>query len=193
MENVPTVQKHVDGLAAQVASLEVALKTSVNETLPETLTPMEQAEHYALLSYALNSIIFAYLKSTGTETKSHPIMLELERIKASLAKIKRVQEGKEDKAEKRIDSDVAKRIITHSLGRRTVFKDEEDSSAKADAYLKRMAQESEDKIKAKENPVTLSDEDGDTAPTETSSKPPKESDKKRKKSKKASSSKKQKN
>lgn len=188
MENIPTVKKHVAGLAAQVAALQNTLQPTVHGVSPETLTPMERAEHYALLSYALNSTLFAYLKSTGVDTKSHPIMLELERIKSILAKIKRVQEGgssaTNDKPDRRVDTGVAQRIIKHSVGRKTVFKDGEKGSAvKADNYLSKLAKENEKRIEAQNNTVTVSD--GDEHEAETA-KP----DKKRKKSKKDSSAKK---
>lgn len=163
MENIPTVRKHVDNLATQVPALQALLDPIVHGVVPASLSPLDQAQHYALLAYALDSVIFACLKSTGADTKEHPIMIELERIKAALARIKRVEEGGEDKEEKRparIDKEAAERIIAHGTGRKprhTVF--DKDGKMNPDEYLHKMAVESEKAREAKANPVEISDDD----------------------------------
>ena len=61
--------------------------------VPRATCPPDQAQHYALLTYALDSVVFAQLKATGADLKGHPIMLELERVKALMDKIKRFEAG----------------------------------------------------------------------------------------------------
>lgn len=60
MENIPTVQKHVDNLEAQITNLSSLLEPLLLEDV-DLMTPIQQADHYAVLSYALNSIIFGMI------------------------------------------------------------------------------------------------------------------------------------
>lgn len=197
MENIPTVRKHVDNLAAQVPALQTLLDPIVHGVVPASLSPLEQAQHYALLAYALDSVIFAYLKSTGADTKEHPIMIELERIKVALGRIKRVEAGGEDKEESqrqpRIDKAAAERIIAHGTGRKprhTVF-DKDGKSVNPDEYLHKMAVESEKTREAKANPVEISDDnDNDDDGDDDNQKPEEEPVRKKSKSSKSKKSKK---
>ena len=200
MENVPTVQKHVDNLGAQISTLQKVLNPIIHGVVPETLTPLEQAQHYALLAYALDSIIFAHLKSTGTDHKGHPIMLELERIKASMAKIKRVQDGMSSEQDleskqhsnSKIDKEAAARFIKHAIGSQASNTAGSTNKPNPDEYLMKMAKATEKSLKAKENPIELSSDD-DSEPNQASAQPPaKDKTKKRRKEKDSSGSKKKK-
>lgn len=190
MENVPTVLTHVNNLNTQVSGLQKVLDPIIHGVVPDTLSPLEQAQHYALLAYALDSIVFAHLKSNGVEHKNHPIMIELERIKAIMAKIKRVQDGEapsERPDHLKIDKEAAARFIKHAIGSQVNTKKKFDS----DGYLEKMAKDSEEKLKAKANPIEVSD-DEESAKTKAQEPPLEDGDKKRKKKKKSLTLKKQK-
>lgn len=175
MENIPKVKQHADTLAYQVKNLESTLSPLIHSVNVDALSTYEQAEHYALLAYSLDSIIFAHLKNNGVETKGHPIMIELDRIKASMAKLKRVKDNKDGNApleprvnHSRVDKAAAKRIIQHTLGKpkHTIFADA-DNAGKPDPedYLQRMAAS----VHAKANPIELSDDDDDDDVVESES------------------------
>ncbi|KAF5092754.1 hypothetical protein D0Z03_002708 [Geotrichum reessii] len=176
MEKLPSVQKFSDNLTAQLAALKKNITPIVHGVIPESLAPLDQAQHYALLTYALDSIIFAQLKATGADLKGHPIMLELERVKTLMEKIKRFENGDlaepTPKSNSKIDKQAAARFIKHAIGGSNVIGNDTTSSTRnakskpdPDNYLQKMAKAAEASRRAKESPVEISDDET----TETSS------------------------
>lgn len=92
MENVEEVRDLALGLQDSVKELEVALLPLVGESLDELIKkcklPKEEAEFLTNYLYCTVSIVFAYLKALGVNTDGHPIMRELDRVKASMKKLK---------------------------------------------------------------------------------------------------------
>ncbi|KAF5093751.1 hypothetical protein D0Z00_003886 [Geotrichum galactomycetum] len=190
MEKLPSVQKFSDTLAGHLAALKKNIAPIVHGVVPESLAPLDQAQHYALLTYALDSIVFAQLKATGTDLKGHPIMLELERVKALMDKIKRFETGDLSepvpKSNSRIDKQAAARFIKHAIGGSNVIGNDTTPRAAArkpdpDSYLQKMAKAAEESKKAKASPVEISDNEPSSAKETTKSKkttkkasPPKE-------------------
>lgn len=95
MENVPALQKSVDKLGSDVKSLESQVNT-LFDVDADSLSPMEQAEYYAALTYSLDSIIFTYLKTIGADPKNHPITQELQRVKGLMMQIKKARGEKRE-------------------------------------------------------------------------------------------------
>lgn len=89
------------------------------------LDPLGRAKLCVAVGYAIDSVLFAYLKTRNVDTDSHVIMAELDRIKAYVAKVKEAmarkarQDGKstgaQDAQRRGVDRDAANRIIRHDL------------------------------------------------------------------------------
>lgn len=178
MEKLPSVQKFSDNLAGQLAALKKNIAPIVHGVVPESLAPLDQAQHYALLTYALDSVVFTQLKATGADLKGHPIMLELERVKALMDKIKRFEAGDLSdpvaKSNSRIDKQAAARFIKHAIGGSNVIGNDTTSrSAQAaskpdpDSYLQKMAKAAEKSKQAKASPVEISDDEPSSAKEST--------------------------
>lgn len=124
MENLQKVKKLVSDLQKNVSSTKAQIEPVLTSVTPESLQPLEQAKHYALLAYSLDSLIFSYLKATGEETANHPITNELERIKRIMGTITKAEKtGPRPKKStsapervSRIDSEAASRFIKHAIG-----------------------------------------------------------------------------
>lgn len=85
MESIEKVQQFLQSLDGSIDELENKLQPIITQSLQEVIAPIEdpieRIEVYNNYSYVLVSIIYAYLKSTGTDLTNHPIMKELERVK----------------------------------------------------------------------------------------------------------------
>lgn len=130
MENVPAVQELVEKLDSQVDDLEEQLELllsgpALSELALQHSDPGDQAKIYMLYAYALSSILFARLKSSGVDTSKHPIMADLERIKAYMAKVKQATTG-EHTHKKVVDQQAVNRIIKSAISQAN-FKDTETS------------------------------------------------------------------
>ncbi|KAG7195333.1 uncharacterized protein KQ657_003861 [Scheffersomyces spartinae] len=96
--------------------LDTILKKSLNE-ITESADPMTKIKIYNGYSYVLVSVLFAYLKSLGIKTESHPVMKDLERVKTYIKKLKLLetqQETKEEKLQKAQNE--ANQFLKQSLG-----------------------------------------------------------------------------
>ncbi|KAJ3209194.1 hypothetical protein HDU67_006323 [Dinochytrium kinnereticum] len=86
-----------------------------SETLDSTLSgldPIDRARSYILLSYAINTLMFTYLRTEGA-TKGHPVRRELMRIKDYMDKVAKA--AGLDKPNMRVDQPAAKRFIRHGI------------------------------------------------------------------------------
>lgn len=92
MENAENVRDLVHSLQSSIDDLETAILPFIGQSL-EDLTrdcqlPREQAEVLNKYLYCTVSVAFAYLKALGINTEGHPIMKELDRVKASMKRLK---------------------------------------------------------------------------------------------------------
>ncbi|ODQ68077.1 C1D-domain-containing protein [Nadsonia fulvescens var. elongata DSM 6958] len=78
------------------------------------LSLIDQAKCNSSIAYALNSLLFAYLKSVGQDTKDHAIMQELSRVKSYMGKIKSAENKSQGPATV-IDKEAASRVVKHAL------------------------------------------------------------------------------
>jgi len=76
-----------DSLATLTTTLAPLLTTPLSD-LATTLTVADKARLHVLATYALDSLLFSYLRLQGTDTKGHAIMTELTRVHQYFAKIK---------------------------------------------------------------------------------------------------------
>ncbi|BFZ64602.1 hypothetical protein YB2330_005749 [Saitoella coloradoensis] len=136
----------LNNLVAQISNLEATLApltghaasspaTALLETTSK-LPLLDRGKLYVTLTYAIDSIIFSYLKTRGTATKDHPIVTELQRAKLYIQKLKDAENPPAQRSNP-LDKDAANRFIAHGLAgndrydaQRAELRDKERASAK---------------------------------------------------------------
>ncbi|KAK2743407.1 hypothetical protein FQN57_004872 [Myotisia sp. PD_48] len=93
--------------------LEPLLKQSLSLTA-QNLPLMEKAKLHVLIAYAIESLIFSFLRINGTDAKAHPVFTELTRVKGYFDKIKKIETPPE-KQNMTLDKKAAARFIKHGL------------------------------------------------------------------------------
>ncbi|CAG8960118.1 hypothetical protein HYFRA_00010597 [Hymenoscyphus fraxineus] len=81
----------VDQLDDDIDDLEEALGPLIKTALSETtskLPLLDKAKLYVLVTYAIESILFSYLRVNGVNAREHPVFKELTRVKQYFDKIK---------------------------------------------------------------------------------------------------------
>lgn len=122
MENIDNVKLFIKSLDGSIDQLKEQLKPIINIQLDEliginTTKPIEVIKFYNNYLYTLISLIFSYLKTIGVKVEDHPIMNELNRIKAYMKRLKEFElkllkdESKDEKK-----SDQAKKFLENTLG-----------------------------------------------------------------------------
>lgn len=89
---------------------------TTTRTIANTATSLpvaDKARLYVLTTYALESLLFSYLRLAGAEVKDHPIRQELSRVRNYVQKIKEAQEAPPPGMA--LDKDAAKRFINAAL------------------------------------------------------------------------------
>ncbi|KAI8377770.1 uncharacterized protein BYT42DRAFT_571615 [Radiomyces spectabilis] len=110
-------KKAARALRARIDTIERHLEPLFSKNLSETYSKLslnERCEFEVVLSYAINSLFFIYMKIKGHDPKDHEVMVELARVKQYVAKIKKA-EGKGPKASLVINKDAAARFIKAAL------------------------------------------------------------------------------
>jgi len=148
MENIPEIQGLLDGLSDEIDVLEH--KMTESHMLDEKVQDLAgrysndsetQAKVYALMSYSISSILFAYLKSSGISTDTHPIMADIERVKSYMSKVKIATSPastESAKSNSKIDKDAANRFIKHALAKTTT---NNPADEEAEKFLNGISQE----------------------------------------------------
>lgn len=94
MENKEKVRKFAQAFDESVNDFNKGVDPILRKTLDELAASddaLKSLKAYNSYGYILISSLYAYLKSTGTDTKDHPIMKELERIKLYMKKAKDIE------------------------------------------------------------------------------------------------------
>ncbi|PSK41588.1 hypothetical protein C7M61_001274 [Candidozyma pseudohaemuli] len=121
MENTETVRDLAQSLQSSISELETALLPIAGRSL-EDLTkdcklPKEEADVLNKYLYCTVSIAFAYLKVQGINTDGHPIMKELDRVKASMKRMKDLEAAHQKSENKEAQSkEEAAEYIQRTLG-----------------------------------------------------------------------------
>lgn len=145
MENSALIKQYVASLDGAVAGLDPVVKDLIGDSFEDRINtaqdPLQQIAISNGYAYIVVSLCFAYLKSQGVDTQTHPIMKDLDRVKSYMQRAKLAEEGKE---EVKVDTDVAKKFIKSVLGsgpsisqenfkgKHTKFEDEEKHTTQLD-------------------------------------------------------------
>ncbi|WWD17402.1 hypothetical protein CI109_101843 [Kwoniella shandongensis] len=116
-----TPQQTLSSLTDSLDVLEKAFEPLVGSsasTWTETISALptlERAKMDVLVAYAINDLIWVYLKTKGIDPEKHDVAAELERIKTYYAKVRAIEEPETQRPQ--INSAAAKRFIHSSLPR----------------------------------------------------------------------------
>jgi len=109
------VEALLGDLAQNVDDVESALRPLLSKALSTTsskLPLLDKAKLYVHTAYAIESLIFSYLRLSGVDAKSHPVFSELSRVRAYFQKISAAEStGPSSK----LDKGAANRFIKHAL------------------------------------------------------------------------------
>ncbi|TVY21598.1 Exosome complex protein [Lachnellula arida] len=108
----------LDQLDDEVDDLEEALAPLLKAALAETsskLPLLDKAKLYTLVTYAIESLLFSYLRLHGIKAREHPVFTELTRVKQYFDKIKMTETPPSTTRTKTIDKTVAKRFLEPDL------------------------------------------------------------------------------
>lgn len=123
MERIDEVRKFVKALDAQTLALSIQLEPILKKSLEELLvsvaglSPVDRIPILNNFTYTLIAVIFSAMKAQGINTDTHPIMKELDRVKASMARYKELQlhTTNKDQAEKD-EAERAREFLQNALG-----------------------------------------------------------------------------
>lgn len=96
----------------QVENFFSCLDSTSYTALHESLTPLDQARFDLTGVYALNSLMWAYLRTRGVDPKQTPLKSELERVKSYMDKLKSVTDRQ---SAMKIDKQASTRIMRNAL------------------------------------------------------------------------------
>ncbi|KAF2228982.1 hypothetical protein EV356DRAFT_494597 [Viridothelium virens] len=136
----------LDGLEGNIDKLEAALDPVVSQALSETTNKMpvlDKAKFYIFVTYAIESILFSYLRLKGTNAKEHPVFSELARVKQYFQKVYKVENPDPPETSKpklTVDKDAARRFVTAGVRQARYEESPEDAEIKR-KWNKRAAQE----------------------------------------------------
>ncbi|KAH7381759.1 Sas10/Utp3/C1D family-domain-containing protein [Cadophora sp. MPI-SDFR-AT-0126] len=87
MSLLETLDDEIDDLEE---SLQPFLKTALSE-FASKLPLLDKAKLYVLVTYAIESMLFSYLRLNGVKAREHPVFKELTRVKQYFDKIKAIE------------------------------------------------------------------------------------------------------
>ncbi|CAK97080.1 DNA-binding protein c1d [Aspergillus niger] len=131
----------LEQLDDNIDDLEEALKPILDSSVVETskkLPVMDKAKFHVLVTYALESLIFSYLRLHGVNAKEHSVFRELTRVKQYFAKITAL-EAEPEKRTLTLDKQAASRFIKHGLAgndKIDLARKEQEAKERARAQLK---------------------------------------------------------
>ncbi|KAL5358203.1 Sas10/Utp3/C1D family-domain-containing protein [Aspergillus floccosus] len=163
--DVPDLTPLLEQLDDNVDDVEELLGPILKSSLTETskkLPVLDKAKFHVLVTYALESLIFSYLRLHGVNAKEHPVFRELTRVKQYFEKIKALETEPEQRTMK-LDKEAAGRFIKHGLA----------GNDKLD--MQRREQEAKEKPRAQMKASLLVKKAGST-PAESSKNPTSESE-----------------
>ncbi|CAF9931020.1 MAG: hypothetical protein HETSPECPRED_007773 [Heterodermia speciosa] len=107
---IEQLDDNIDDLEDALAPLTKAILSDTAGKLPL----LDKAQLYVLITYAIESIIFSFLRLNGINAKEHPVFRELTRVKLYFDKINNV-ESDNSKRETTLNVPAAGRFINHAL------------------------------------------------------------------------------
>lgn len=157
------MQALIGNLSGEIDDLESALApllTTPITSLTTTLPILDKSKLYVLSTYAIESLLFSYIRLSGADARSHPVFTELARVKQYFDKIKNAENPQTAKPrDLRLDKGAAKRFITAALAGNKSYDEEREGRKdleKEAAGLKRKADDAENeegRTGAAESPI----------------------------------------
>ncbi|OBT88752.1 hypothetical protein VE02_02359 [Pseudogymnoascus sp. 03VT05] len=95
-------------------SLAPVLETGISDTASK-LPLLDKAKLYVLVTYAVESILFSYLRLNGVKAREHPVFLELTRVKQYFDKLKEAENPTPKQPGLTLDKNAAGRFIRAGL------------------------------------------------------------------------------
>ncbi|KFY78821.1 hypothetical protein V499_02066 [Pseudogymnoascus sp. VKM F-103] len=95
-------------------SLAPVLETGISDTASK-LPLLDKAKLYVLVTYAVESILFSYLRLNGVKAREHPVFLELTRVKQYFDKLKEAENPTPKQPGLALDKNAAGRFIRAGL------------------------------------------------------------------------------
>lgn len=111
------VKELADDMSGSIDDLETALAPLLNASLSAStskLPLLDKAKLYVVATYAIDSVLFSYLRLNGTKMQDHPVAQEIMRVRSYFNKIKEVEMGPAQRSAT-LDKDAAARFIKHGL------------------------------------------------------------------------------
>ncbi|PYI07126.1 hypothetical protein BO78DRAFT_396694 [Aspergillus sclerotiicarbonarius CBS 121057] len=180
----------LEQLDDNIDDLEEALKPILDSSVVATskkLPVLDKAKFHVLVTYALESLIFSYLRLHGVNAKEHSVFRELIRVKQYFAKITAL-ETEPEKRTLTLDKQAASRFIKHGLAGNDKFdleRKEQEAKEKARAQLKAsLLAKKADPAQKSGNSDSEAGEDDDAKPAKPAVKTQEKRNKRREKQKK---------
>lgn len=112
---LPLIESLEDNIDDLEEALEPVLKNALSDTAGK-LPLLDKAQLYVLITYAIESILFSYLRLNGINSKEHPVFRELTRVKQYFEKIN-AAESAGVRQNLTLNKAAAGRFINHALAR----------------------------------------------------------------------------
>lgn len=139
------VKELVEDMTASIDDLEASLAPLLNASLSSStskLPLLDKAKLYVLATYAIDSVLFSYLRLNGQNVKDHPVVQEIMRVRSYFNKIKEVEAGPVQR-NTTLDKDAAARFIKHGLAGNDKYDQARQDRKAVEASAKRKAEEFE--------------------------------------------------
>ncbi|GAB7325019.1 hypothetical protein MBLNU13_g08817t1 [Cladosporium sp. NU13] len=139
------VKELVEDMSASIDDLEASLAPLLNASLSAStskLPLLDKAKLYVLATYAIDSVLFSYLRLNGQNVKDHPVVQEIMRVRSYFNKIKEVEAGPVQR-NTTLDKDAAARFIKHGLAGNDKYDQARQDRKAVEASAKRKAEEFE--------------------------------------------------
>ena len=107
----------ITDLAAAIATIEAQVQRLQGASwaaMCKGLSPLEVARMHLMVSYTVNTLFYVYLKTQGLPTANHPVLEELERVKAYIRKVKEVSQAQSQSRGVASEA-AAQRVISDTL------------------------------------------------------------------------------
>lgn len=131
----------LENLDDEIDELEESMAPLLKNTLSQVASKfpvLDKAKLYVLTTYAIESMIFSYLRLNGVKAQEHPVFLELTRVKNYFGKIKQAEAIPAERS-MTIDKGAASRFIKAGLAGNEKFdlqKAEQQAKERARAHIR---------------------------------------------------------
>ncbi|TEY68342.1 hypothetical protein BOTCAL_0119g00150 [Botryotinia calthae] len=175
----------LEQLDDDIDDIEDTVAPFIQKTIPEfasKLPLLDKAKLYTLVTYAIESILFSYLRLNGVNAREHPVFTELTRMKQYFEKIKVTENPPATAAERnlKLDKGAAGRFIKAGLSGNDKYdlqRAEQLAKERAKSHIRfeelskkrKVGEEATDPNKAESK--TSDESDGSGSPSDSSNEP----------------------